>query len=94
MTTPAHEPITGEQLGTCRSCRASVRWAVMRESGKRMPLDLAPRPEGNVVFPWGFDQPAITTQQGAKAGIPVEGLNTFQSHYATCPQGDRWRKKK
>jgi len=47
MTQPP--PVTSSELGNCRSCNASVRWAVMRESGKPIPLDLAPRSEGNVV---------------------------------------------
>lgn len=90
MTTPP--PVTSSQLGNCRSCNASVRWAVMRESGKSIPLDLAPRPEGNVVFPEGFDAPAITVQQAAKAGISVDGLPVFATHFVLCPNAATHRK--
>lgn len=79
---------------TCRSCRAPIRWAVTT-AGRRMPLDLEPVPDGNVVI------------EGEKDGVPVVRVlhrdeqpalfeadqpERFTSHFASCPDADRHRR--
>lgn len=77
----------------CRSCGAPIKW-VKTDSGKNIPLNdevvtILPEAGGNVV---------IVTLEGkvvrgklAMAGTPgtVQG---YISHFATCPQADKWRR--
>lgn len=77
----------------CRSCHAPIRWVVTAATGKRMPIDPTPVPDGNV---W-IDH--------IEAGLPVVhvGLShddvprsepcAYQSHFVSCPQRDEWRRK-
>lgn len=72
------QPHRGER-GTCRSCGAAVLW-VETDSGKRMPLDA--EPERRFVIEAGVSP--------MKARL----RNTYQSHFSTCVDADRWRKEK
>lgn len=64
------------ERGTCRSCGKSILW-VATSTGKRMPLDADP--ERRFVIQAGTD-PMVATVR-----------NTYQSHFASCPQADKWR---
>lgn len=64
------------ERGSCRSCGKAIIW-VATSTGKKMPLDA--EPERRFVLESGTD--------------PMVGRirNTYQSHFSTCPQADRWR---
>jgi len=68
--------------GRCRSCDAPVEWAELVTSGKRMP----------------FDPPIIVVQtEGSPiADRVIEHVDSeiTKSHFATCPDGPTWRKRK
>jgi hypothetical protein len=66
----------------CSSCEAPIIWTVT-ESGKRMPVDATPAGKVTVLVrdPAGGDTP-ISKQR-----------DHYVSHFATCPQADRHRKK-
>lgn len=73
----------------CRSCGAPIVWRVNRATGKRMPIDYAPNPDGNI-----FVQDLETYVMAGKPGpygTPAEWRHT--SHFVTCPQRREWRKK-
>ncbi len=67
------------QLGRCRSCDSPVIWVTMvrpdGSKGRRNPLD--PKPEKRVVV--------------SKTGKGGKVVDTYVSHFATCPQADDWR---
>jgi hypothetical protein len=65
------------ERGQCKSCSAHVLW-VVTESGARMPLDA--EPERRFVVDSG------TNPMRARV------RNTYVSHFATCPNAERWRK--
>ena len=67
------------ERGQCKSCNAHILW-VETENGKRMPLDL--EPERRFV---------IEAEAGADP-MKARLRNTYVSHFATCPNADRWRK--
>ena len=79
----------------CRSCRAPIVWAVT-ERGKDMPIDQAPVEGGNVYFVGSpgsrvvrvlsDPQPTLEEQTDSADGL------RYVTHFATCPQADRWRK--
>lgn len=82
-------------MDTCRSCGAEIRWVTMAFSSKSAPLNAEPdRNKGNVVI------------VGSNVGILIGGLNDeareraekhgvefHLSHFATCPQREKWRKR-
>ncbi len=74
--------------GTCKSCGAAIRW-VRTVSGKAMPLDPEPCPDGNVVI--AGDGAALTL---ANKVAPLQPGPKYKSHYSTCPDAPRWRKQR
>jgi hypothetical protein len=78
-------------LGHCRSCPAQIRWAVTTK-GKRIPLDLDPRDDGNVTLEL-IDGVWHATVHGKDAVIPA-GTKRFISHFATCVNAARHRRPK
>jgi len=79
---------------TCRSCGAEILW-VHTERGKKMPLDAEPytgdKPSGLFVRRWDHALDvavAIATTPDAFPGEPL-----YTSHFATCPDADRWRNR-
>ena len=67
---------------TCRSCGAPIDWAVTA-AGKRMPLDVERRDDGNVTF----------DPDGTARVVPV-GKGSRVSHFATCPNAQSHRRKR
>lgn len=82
---------------TCRSCRKPIRWAIHETTGRRMPLDVDARPDGNVVI--------VEWREGRPHALPVVAVGKsaisravtsyrYVSHFATCPNSTRHRRKK
>lgn len=94
---PLPQPKT---TGTCRSCQAPIRWAVSESSGKRIPLDLMPVDDGNIVetgrtHPSGA--PMVRYLKRAQSAITTSLLDDvpapdrYVTHFATCPNADQHR---
>lgn len=66
----------------CRTCNAPIVWA-LTEAGRRMPVDAAPDPAGNVAL--------LRTDSTVNAVVlgkhrePDPRATLHQSHWATCP---------
>ncbi len=74
----------------CGSCQAEIIWAVTTR-GKDMPVNADPAPGGNVALDYRPGQDPLarvltTTQQFGRNNLRL-------SHFATCPQAPRWRKR-
>lgn len=67
-----------------------MRWVVNEKTGKRIPLNPAPvMREGTRFTMSGWNDP----DSGAPMVHTVQGAGTgLASHYATCPDSDKWRK--
>ena len=66
--------------GVCRSCGAPVEWAEMVKSGKKNP----------------FNPPivAVATKHDSDMRlIEVIDSSVTTSHFSTCPDRDKWRRK-
>jgi hypothetical protein len=93
---------------TCKACGAEIIWAVVEESGLRMPVNPEPTPDGNVLL-------SVVVQGGArrvgiggvfcpagtllarilKKGEEVdEGRPRRVAHFTTCPKAGAFRKKR
>lgn len=62
----------------------------MTESGKRMPLDAEPHPEGNVLMVAGGSGPVARVLSASAAATTSGAL--FRSHFVTCPDAGKWRR--
>jgi hypothetical protein len=79
------------QYPMCASCQSPIRWVTM-PSGKHMPLDTTPSPDGNVcVHSDGVKAAVLTADELAQ--FPAD-LPRFKSHFATCPGAAKHRKPK
>lgn len=78
--------------GHCRTCGEPVKW-VMTTTGNRMPLNPMPDPDGNCyVDRWDQGMPVVVV--AVNSAIPGAIPIRYTSHFATCPQADKWRKKR
>lgn len=92
--------MTDTETKKCRSCGKSVIW-VETEKGRMMPVDETPTETGNIIIVIGPDMGKTTahyeSKEETKARLrsPEPAARTaFTSHFATCPQADKWRSKK
>ena len=78
-------------MSACKSCGADIRWEIS-DHGKRLPLDVEPVADGNLVIVAGVVAPYIPELNATmSSGAPRP---RYVSHFATCPQADDWRKKR
>lgn len=75
-------------MTTCRSCGAPIRWVVL-PSGKRIPLDLAPHPEGDITVGGGerarvLDAEELAFQRRMEAALGSTA-QLFRPHFVRCP---------
>jgi hypothetical protein len=77
----------------CRSCGAEIIWAKTK-SGKAMPIDAKPSPNGNLVLR------KLAGGRDCHVGIFAVGPDAphveprYVSHFSTCPQANKHRKSK
>lgn len=76
--------MAADELGTCRSCRAPIRWA-HTQKGHRIPLDPEPVEGGNLV------EVAPGIVRVVEPGDPSGAR--FVSHFATCPNAGAHRRR-
>lgn len=68
----------------CRSCMAAIVWREHARTGAVAPIDAEPVEGGNIrLLPDGRYEVA--------AEPDLFGEPRYVSHYATCPDADRWR---
>lgn len=81
---------------TCRSCKASVVWAVSSTTGNEMPVNYNPDPvKGNVQLAMSGDQlVAGVLSKAQAAGARAAGTELRTSHFATCPNAETWRRQR
>jgi hypothetical protein len=70
----------------CRACGAEIMFATT-PSGKQMPLDVEPCEDGNVFLADGIAHVVGKGNEGTVA-MPL-----YKSHFATCNDPARFRKK-
>lgn len=79
---------------TCSGCGTPMRWARNESTGKNIPLDPEPVPEGNLVMshdprPGG---PFVVRMLRKGDPDPDPSMPRYVAHFATCPQADKFRK--
>lgn len=75
------------RIARCNSCGAEIIW-VTTPNGKNMPVNLAEDPRGSIYL-----DADGRMGQASLTGAPPEGtLTRHLSHFATCPQAQKWRR--
>jgi hypothetical protein len=72
-------------VSRCRSCRAPTIWA-RTVAGRRLPLDLEPIADGNVIIRNGV---AMVLRVGQ---VVADDEPCYVAHFATCPDEAAWRR--
>jgi hypothetical protein len=75
----------------CHSCNAPIRFVLLAPSGKRMPIDWEPHPEGNVMVL--EDGKVVVLSKGLASTARANHEDLHRSHFATCTDPDRWRRR-
>lgn len=80
-------------MTACQSCGAEILWAVSATTGKRMPVDAAPTPTGNVDLTRNTHGELLATvrPQGGHTMFDPPDLELHLSHFVTCPDAATWR---
>ena len=78
-------------VSRCSSCGAKIRWAVT-DSGRRMPINPDPDELGNLYVWRSVDGGLRACSVFAQGGFP-SGAKRAMSHFATCPDAEKHRKR-
>ena len=80
---------------TCRGCRAPITWAVTQAKGRRIPLNLEPADDGNLLMTGAIDAKtgAPIVRAIARDEVVAPARARYLSHFATCPTARTFRKK-
>jgi hypothetical protein len=77
------------ELSKCRSCGQPIMWCKTAATGTLMPLDARPVENGNVIIKDGLAH----VLKGELFEEMADGPR-FISHFATCPDHAKHRKRK
>jgi hypothetical protein len=76
------------EASECRSCGALILWCEW-PSGKRMPVDVAPAFDGNVVLTLRRSENKLLAEK--YVGTEHVGRKRYASHFSTCPNASQHR---
>lgn len=82
------------RTATCRSCGRPILWCTSVATGRAMPVDADPTPDGNVEVTEHPDPAASMLRAVVHAQPPLGSPPLRMAHHATCPQADEWRKRR
>lgn len=81
---------------TCEACGKPLVWAIT-EKGKPAPINRAPSSDGNVLVfrvadaPEGQQVRCVTASAHVLPWLQEKGVPLRMSHFAYCPERDRFR---
>lgn len=89
---PVHDPVKPWPTEACkgRGCSARIIWALSRKD-VRMPIDVEPVPDGNVLLGWDAAGNVRATVLTKAMTARAFGRTLYVSHFATCPDAAYFR---
>jgi len=92
-------------MSYCKSCQAEIEWVKLRNTGKLNPVDKSSYREYRMVFQLtaGAGKRLTLINESGDVMVGYEATPTvdpalvrmvpaFQSHFATCPEKEEWRR--
>lgn len=83
-------------MSTCRSCGAKIKW-IKTTAGKNMPCDpelvTADDCDAGIVLVTEEGDVVKITSQTVLSGEGCHSVEGYVSHFATCPNADKFRRK-
>lgn len=80
------------KTAACRSCGAEIHWG-RDAAGKRVPVDAAPREDGNLAVQLQAAGGELHVRTLRKDGVLTVHEWRAVSHFATCPDAQKWRER-
>jgi hypothetical protein len=86
-------------MSACKGCKAEIVWAVMADTGSKHPLDAQPPLDvpqvGHVAFNPKTEGAVLVNADNLLEAVRWEehGVTFHTSHFATCPESDKFRKR-
>jgi hypothetical protein len=77
-------------MSTCSSCGAAILWT-QTSTGRAMPVDAEPSEKGNIYLQREPGPPIIAIYVSNK--VPHDFKPLYLSHFATCPDAKKHRRK-
>lgn len=83
---------TARRVVGCTSCHAKMFWARSASTDRPIPIDAEPAPDRGNVY---LDDQGRAVAFDRRDGVPQDALGRplYVSHFATCPDAARHRKK-
>lgn len=79
-------------MPSCKSCRRPIVFLPTKK-GRQMPVDPETCDDGNVVMRrWAGGDPVVHIL--ADGEEPLEGEIRYRSHFASCPEADKHRRRR
>lgn len=75
----------------CKRCPARIVWAVSESTGRRMPVDADPSPNGNVQLVEGDPPRARVLSADERNTIAAQDEPLHLNHFVTCPEAGAFR---
>lgn len=76
---------------TCSTCASPIEWGRFEKSGKAVPLDVGPVPDGNLVVV-RRDSGDVPIVRIATVADRERGGTLRRAHFASCPQAAEHRR--
>jgi hypothetical protein len=76
----------------CTSCGTNIIWATTAATGKVMPVDVEPHPDGNVLLTERVGRSPLAEVVAPGQDSLIAGEPLRRSHFSTCPQADQHRR--
>jgi hypothetical protein len=81
-------------MANCTSCGREIEWSKNTATGKMIPLDPHPKPDGNIVKLATSDPGGATMIRTVRKDNPAPpGADLYVSHFSTCPNAANHRRR-
>jgi hypothetical protein len=77
----------------CRSCGATIVWAINQNTSRPMPVNASPAAGGNLLLVRAVGSSRIVAKT-IPAGLAKDRTDLHTSHFSDCPQADDWRTRR